>query len=161
MNVKIQEANFDPGAEISAYEKENLKAGKHGGYVSFVGTMRDYNDGYDVNTMWLDHYPGMTEKEIEKVCKEAIDRWDILDAYVVHRVGEILPSDAIVLVVVWSAHRRDSFDACRYIINYLKQSAPFWKREKTDEGEQRWVEHNTVDPGVADKHQLKDEATTS
>ncbi|MBI5450201.1 MAG: molybdenum cofactor biosynthesis protein MoaE [Gammaproteobacteria bacterium] len=149
MKVKILKDAMDPYKEVSDYEREALPPGKHGGVVLFVGTMRDFNDGNDVRAMSLDHYPGMTEKHIEKVMQEAHDRWDIMDSYVVHRVGDMVPTDPIVLVAVWSAHRRDSFDACRYIINYLKESAPFWKCEVTKAGVKHWVEHNSEDPGVA------------
>lgn len=148
MHVKVVDRTFDPWVELTQYE-QTLPKGKIGGSVSFVGTMRDFNDGHDVTAMRLDHYPGMTEKHIERVCQEAVDRWKIIDALVVHRYGEIKPNEPIVLVVVWSAHRADSFDACRYIINYLKERAPFWKCETTKSGADRWVEHNSQDLGVA------------
>lgn len=148
MKILITDGNFDPWKCQTEHER-TLPKGKIGGSVSFVGTMRDFNDGRDVTAMRLDHYPGMTEKHIERVCQEAADKWEIVDALVVHRVGEILPNEPIVLVVVWSAHRANAFDACRYIINYLKERAPFWKSETTPDGGQRWVEHNTKDPGAA------------
>jgi molybdopterin synthase catalytic subunit len=148
MRVVITDQIFDPWKHQTDHEK-TLPQGKVGGSVSFVGTMRDYNDGQNVSTMRLDHYPGMTEKHIERVCAEAAEKWEIIDALVVHRVGEINPNEPIVLVVVWSAHRANAFDACRYIINYLKERAPFWKCETTPDGGSRWVEHNTQDPGAA------------
>lgn len=148
MKVVIEKEGFDPYQAIVDYEKTR-PLGKHGGIVTFLGTMRDFNDGEDVRSMHLDHYPGMTEKHIERVCQEAMDRWDIMDTFVVHRVGDMVPGDPIVLIAVWAAHRADSFDACRYIINYLKQDAPFWKCEITTSGEKHWVEHNSEDPGVA------------
>lgn len=148
MKVVVVEGNFDPWKELSDYEA-TLEPGKVGGCVSFVGSMRDFNDGHDVKGMRLDHYPGMTEKHIEEVCQEAADKWDIIDTLVVHRVGHIMPNEPIVLVVAWSAHRAEAFDACRYMINYLKKRAPFWKNETTLKDENRWVEHNTEDPGVA------------
>ncbi len=148
MKVIVQEQPFDPYKETSAYEREHVPHGKHGAVVTFVGTMRDFNDGHQVTTMVLEHYPGMTERHIEQVCQEALDKWDVDDAFVLHRYGEMKIGDPIVLVAVWSAHRAHAFDACRYIINYLKERAPFWKREATQAGEQRWVEHNTEDPGV-------------
>lgn len=148
MHIVLVDDTFDPWAELTQFEKQ-LPQGKIGGSVSFVGTMRDFNDGHDVTAMRLDHYPGMTEKHIERVCQEAMDRWSVIDCLVVHRHGEIKPQEPIVLVVVWSAHRADSFDACRYIINYLKERAPFWKCETTKAGADRWVEHNSQDPGVA------------
>jgi len=149
MKVVVQQEALDPYKEIQHHEDTVLESGKHGGVVSFVGTMRDFNDGEDVAAMNLDHYPGMTEKHIEAVCQEAMDGWDVMDVLVVHRVGDMYPSDPIVLVAVWSAHRASAFDACRYVINYLKERAPFWKCEVTTEGKKHWVEHNSKDPGVA------------
>lgn len=148
MKVVVVDGNFDPWKELTAYES-TFEPGKVGGSVSFVGTMRDFNDGHDVKGMRLDHYPGMTEKHIEQVCQEAADQWEIIDSLVVHRVGDILPNEPIVLVATWSAHRANAFDSCRYIINYLKERAPFWKCETTLNDENRWVEHNSEDPGVA------------
>lgn len=147
MKVIVQEGLFDPYQATRAYEEQHLPKGKHGAVVTFVGTMRDFNDGHNVASMFLEHYPGMTERHIEAVCQEAADKWDVIDALVLHRHGEISISDPIVLVAVWSAHRAHAFDACRYIINYLKERAPFWKCESTAQGK-RWVEHNTEDPGV-------------
>ena len=155
MKVFITKDTLDPYAEVLKHEREALPPGKHGGVVSFVGTMRDFNDGQDVKAMNLDYYPGMTERHIERVCQEAMDNWDIIDCLVGHRVGEMVPTDPIVLVAVWSAHRKDSFDACRYIINYLKESAPFWKCEVTLEGKKHWVEKNSEDPGVAKRGERK------
>ena len=151
MKVVVQEAPFNPWEALTEFEA-TFEPGKVGGSVSFVGSMRDFNDGHDVTAMRLDHYPGMTEKHIEEVCQEAADRWEIIDCLVVHRVGEIQPNEPIVLVVAWSAHRANAFDACRYIINYLKERAPFWKCETTTAGSDRWVEHNSEDPGVAAAH---------
>ncbi len=149
MKIQVQEGLFDPWAEVAAYQRDHLPAGKHGGTVVFVGTMRDFNDGYEgIRAMFLEHYPGMTERHLEKVCEDAMGRWDVLDCMVIHRVGEIRPDEPIVLVAVWSEHRAMAFDACRFIINDLKSRAPFWKREATPEGE-RWVEHNTQDPNAA------------
>lgn len=146
MKVEIKDAPFDPYVATVGYEKM-LPNGKHGGVVTFVGTMRDFNDGHNVSSMFLDYYPRMTEQHILSVMEEAARFANILDAFVVHRVGEIKPSEPIVLVAVWAAHRADAFDACRYIINYLKERAPFWKRETTPAGN-RWVEHNTADPAA-------------
>jgi len=151
MKVVLQEGKFNPWKEVSEYQEQNIAKGKHGASVTFVGSMRDFNDGVnDLTTMYLDHYPGMTEKHIERVCQEALDQWDVMDAFVIHRVGYIEPDDAIVLVVVWSEHRAMAFDACRFIINDLKHRAPFWKREATVERE-RWVEGNSIDE-VADQY---------
>ncbi len=156
MKVIVQQESFEPGQVIQEFQ-DSLSRGKHGGVVSFVGTMRDFNDGEDVVSMTLEHYPGMTEKHIEQVCEEAAERWDIVDSLVVHRYGEMFPNDAIVLVAVWSAHRANAFDACRFIINYLKARAPFWKCETTTAGEKRWVEHNSKDPKaeVSDSEDVK------
>jgi len=147
VKIVLRQGSFDPYGETIAYEAKYLPAGKHGAAVTFVGTMRDFNDGHDVSSMFLEHYPGMTEGHIEAVCKEAAGKWDVLDALVVHRFGDISIGEPIVLVAVWSAHRSHAFDACRYIINYLKERAPFWKCESTQQGK-RWVEHNTEDTGV-------------
>lgn len=151
MKVVIQETPFNPWQEMANYQEANLPKGKHGGSVTFIGSMRDFNEGVEgIASMYLDHYPGMTEKHIEKVCQEAMEKWDVIDTFVVHRVGEIMPDEAIVLVGVWSEHRAMAFDACRFIINDLKHRAPFWKKEKRPEGE-TWVEGNSVD-AEADKH---------
>jgi len=145
VKVVVQVENFDPWVEMKNYQDANIPAGKHGGSVTFIGSMRDFNEGVDgIASMYLDHYPGMTEKHLERVCQEALDRWDVMDAFVIHRVGDIQPDEAIVLVGVWSEHRSAAFDACRFIINDLKHRAPFWKKETRPEGE-HWVEKNTQD----------------
>ncbi len=153
MKVVVQHEALDPYRAIKHHEDTVLESGKHGGVVSFVGTMRDFNHGENVTAMNLDYYPGMTEMHIEAVCQEAMDGWDVMDVLVVHRVGDMYPSDPIVLVAVWSAHRASAFDACRYVINYLKERAPFWKCEVTTEGKKTWVEHNSKDPGVAESRE--------
>ena len=104
--------------------------------------MRDFNEGDAVQEMFLEHYPGMTERYLEKICADAAARWDLLDTLIVHRVGELHPTDPIVLVAVWSAHRKDAFEANRWLMEALKSRAPFWKKEQLKEGS-RWVEHNT------------------
>lgn len=148
MQVDLTDKIFDAHKAVSLFEA-NLVKGSHGGVVSFVGNMRDFNDGLDIQSMFLHYYPGMTKIHIEAVCKEAKQQWDIIDCLVIHRHGQILPGEPIVLVAVWSTHRANAFDACRYIINYLKERAPFWKQEITLNGEKRWVSHNTADPGVS------------
>jgi len=154
MKVIVQEAPFDAFKEVADYQEKYLPKGKHGGSVIFIGTMRDFNEGIDgISSMYLDHYPGMTEKHLERVCEEALQNWDVMDAFVVHRVGKIEPDEAIVLVSVWSRHRAMAFDACRFIINDLKHRAPFWKRETRPEGE-HWVEGNSADE-AADKAKAK------
>jgi molybdopterin synthase catalytic subunit len=144
MQVKICQEPFDPWQEIQVYQDAKLRDSlKFGATSVFIGTMRDYNEGEGVQSMTLEYYPGMTEKQLAKIMADAGQRWQILDAYVVHRVGEIRPDDAIVLVSVWSAHRGDAFDASRFIMEALKSTAPFWKKERLVSGQDRWVEKNT------------------
>jgi len=145
MPVRVQTADFDAGREIAA-----LRAGdpRVGAVASFIGTVRDVNDAAPVAAMTLEHYPGMTEKALSAIVAEARSRFDILDALVVHRVGELAPADQIVLVVVTSAHRGDAFDACRFVMDYLKTRAPFWKKERTADGT-RWVDARASDDAAA------------
>ncbi len=143
MAVVLSEGDFSPYRELEAYQEKMLeKAGKYGATAVFVGTMRDLNLGDEVIRMVLEHYPGMTERRLAQIVGDAIMRWDLVDALVVHRVGVVNPNDPIVLVAVWSKHRGAAFDACRHIIETLKHSAPFWKKETLTHGE-RWVESNT------------------
>ena len=139
--VSIQTADFDLAAEVAA-----LRAGDDGvgAVASFVGTVRSRNDGSAVSGMELEHYPGMTEKAIEAMIDDAQRRFDIRAARVVHRVGPLQPGDQIVLVVVTSAHRGQAFQACEFLMDYLKTQAPFWKRETTPEGA-RWVDARVAD----------------
>ena len=146
MQLIIQSHSFDPCEALSKYQN-NLRAGSYGAVVSFVGVMRDFNEDESVTAMTLEHYPGMTEKEIERICQEALKQHPIDDLLVIHRVGDITPNEPIVLVAVWSAHRSAAFDSCREIINQLKQRAPFWKREQGKQGS-RWVSGNTQDPAL-------------
>ncbi|HET7765428.1 MAG TPA: molybdopterin synthase catalytic subunit MoaE [Burkholderiales bacterium] len=145
MPVRIQTRDFDVGAEITALRGGNPKVGA---VASFVGLCRDANDGEAVSTMTLEHYPGMTEKALEKIVDEAKARWKVIDVLVVHRVGELKPADQIVLVVVTGAHRGEAFAACEFIMDYLKTRAPFWKKEQTPSGA-RWVEARTSDDAAA------------
>lgn len=142
MLVDIRSEPFEPYFEIREYQERMGEKGKYGAIASFVGTMRDFNEGDEVQGMTLEYYPGMTEKHIAEICERAGKQWNILDCLVLHRVGDIKVSDAIVLISIWSAHRGDALDACRFIIEDLKARAPFWKKEKLAEGE-RWVEKNT------------------
>jgi molybdopterin synthase catalytic subunit len=140
MEVRVQSKSLDPWQAIQDYQQQSEKlAGKYGATSVFIGTMRDFNQGADVQVMTLEHYPGMTERHLEAVASESLDRWDIQDVLVVHRVGELRPNDPIVLVAIWSAHRDSAFSACRYVIDELKTRAPFWKQESTTAGK-RWVE---------------------
>ncbi len=139
--VSIQLADFDLAAEVAA-----LRAGDHGvgAVASFVGTVRTVNDGSAVGALELEHYPGMTETSIESMIDEAQRRFDIRAVRVVHRVGRMLPGEQIVLVAVTSAHRGQAFQACEFLMDYLKTQAPFWKKETTPEGE-RWVDARVTD----------------
>jgi molybdopterin synthase catalytic subunit len=143
--IRIQIEDFDAGAEIAKLRAGNPKVGA---IASFVGVCRDVNDGESVATMTLEHYPGMTEKALARIVDEAIARWRIIDVTVVHRVGELKPTDQIVLVVVSSGHRGDAFAACEFLMDYLKTRAPFWKKEQTPEGA-RWVEARSSDDDAA------------
>lgn len=145
MTVRITTEDFDAGREIAALRGRDRRVGA---VASFIGTVRDVNDDANVVTMTLEHYPGMTEKALHAIVLEARARFDILDALVIHRVGELRPADQIVLVAVTSAHRGDAFDACRFIMDYLKTRAPFWKREETPAGA-RWVDARASDDEAA------------
>lgn len=142
MRVELKDKPFEPYQHLLEYQAECGFAGKYGATAVFVGTMRDFNQGDNVEAMWLEHYPGMTEKYLQKISDEAASKWEILDSLIVHRIGEILPNDPIVLVAVWSAHRAAAFEASRFLMEELKSRAPFWKKENLVEG-QRWVEKNT------------------
>src|SRR5512147_300841 len=139
--VVIQTQDFDLGAEVAALRAADPGVGA---VASFIGTVRDRNDGQGVSAMELEHYPGMTEKSIEAMIDEAFERFDIRAARVIHRVGPLEPLDQIVLVVVTSAHRGDAFQACEFLMDYLKTQAPFWKKETTPEGS-RWVDARVSD----------------
>jgi molybdopterin synthase catalytic subunit len=141
MTVRVQTEDFDLGAELAKLRLENPSIG---GLVSFVGQVRDMNDGEAINTLTLEHYPAMTQSALEAIETEAKSRWDVIDALIIHRVGELKPLDQIVLVAVTSAHRGEAFHACEFIMDYLKTSAPFWKKEATNQGE-RWVEAKISD----------------
>ena len=145
--VRVQEQDFDVGRELEA-----LCAGRHdiGGLASFVGLVRDANDGQAVRAMTLEHYPGMTEKSLEEICAEAHSRWDLVDTLVIHRVGPLMPGDRIVLVGVASAHRGEAFAACEFIMDFLKTRAPFWKKEDTPQGG-RWVDARATDDQATER----------
>lgn len=142
MNVIVTDKTFDPFQEVQYFQNDMQADGQFGACVTFVGTMRDFNENTDVQKMTLEHYPGMTEKHLTQIIDEAKKKWDILDALIVHRVGDFKPGDPIVLVATWSAHRAEAYEANRYLIEELKSRAPFWKKETLKEGT-RWVEHNT------------------
>jgi molybdopterin synthase catalytic subunit len=145
MPVRVQSEDFDVGRELAALRREDPRVGA---VAAFIGTVRDVNDAAAVATMTLEHYPGMTEKSLAAIIDEAKRRWDIVDALIVHRVGELKPSDQIVLAAVTSAHRGEAFAACEFIMDYLKTRAPFWKKEATPSGA-RWVEARQSDDAAA------------
>lgn len=145
--VSIQTEDFDVAAEIAALRREDAGVGA---VCSFIGTVRDRNDGSSVSAMELEHYPGMTEKAIEQMVEEAFRRFDIRGARVIHRVGPLQLQDQIVLVVVTSSHRGESFRACEFLMDYLKTQAPFWKKESTPEGE-RWVDARVADDAALER----------
>jgi molybdopterin synthase catalytic subunit len=139
--IRIQDADFDLTTEVKALRKDDPRVGA---VVTFLGTVRDMNDGSQVQGMTLEHYPGMTEKSLEEIITQARGRWDLYKTLVIHRVGPLLPEDQIVLVVVTSAHRGEAFAACEFIMDYLKTAAPFWKKEETPEGS-KWVDARVTD----------------
>ena len=144
MKTELREQPFDPWRELHAYqETTSTLQGKYGATSVFVGTMRDFNVSEKVTAMYLEHYPEMTSRYLDKITQDAMARWRILDALVLHRVGNISPADTIVLISVWSAHRGHAFDANRYILEELKHRAPFWKKETLTDQSQRWVTSNT------------------
>lgn len=145
MSVLVQTAAFDPGAHTNAMHAANVGVGA---VVAFVGYVRDFNDGREVAGMFLEHYPGMTEKALGKIVAEAEQRWPLLKVDVVHRIGALEPGEPIVFVGVASAHRQAAFDACNFIMDYLKTRAPFWKKEQTSDGP-RWVEGKQSDTDAA------------
>ena len=149
MPVRIQTEDFDLSQEV-----KQLRAGdaRVGAVATFVGTVRDRNDGSDIAAMTLEHYPGMTEKSLEEIIEKAKARWDIFDVLIIHRVGPLNIEDQIVLTAVTSAHRGEAFAACEYVMDYLKTLAPFWKKEETPEGA-RWVDARLSDDEALKKWQ--------
>jgi molybdopterin synthase catalytic subunit len=145
--VSIQTQDFDVAVEIAALRRDDPGVGA---VCSFIGTVRDRSDGASVSAMELEHYPGMTEKAIEQMIDEAFRRFDIRAARVIHRVGPLQLRDQIVLVVVTSAHRGESFQACEFLMDYLKTQAPFWKKETTPGGE-RWVDARVADDAALER----------
>ena len=143
-NVQIHTQAYDPWEIVGLFQKERFgHSAEYGATNVFTGTMRDFNEGNTVSTMTLEHYPGMTEKHLHAIIDEARSRWKIIECLLIHRVGEIQPAETIMLAAVWSAHRREAFEACRYLVEELKHRAPFWKKEALSSGETRWVEDNT------------------
>lgn len=147
MTVRVQTQDFDAGFEISQLRNARKDTGA---VVSFIGQVRDLNDGDTVSLLTLEHYAGMTEKALEAIVSQAQSRWDIFDTVVIHRVGTLQPTDQIVLVAVSSAHRGAAFKACEFIMDYLKTEAPFWKKEVTNQGE-RWVDAKSTDDDARER----------
>ncbi len=143
--IRVQEEDFDVGAELAALGRGNNRIGA---VTSFVGLVRDLSDGSDVAAMTLEHYPGMTEQALRDIEAEARSRWQLEDMLIVHRYGKLEPGDRIVLVAVASSHRGMAFEACHFLIDWLKTKAPFWKLEATPDGE-RWVEAKSDDDEAA------------
>ena len=151
MPIRIQEGDFDVSAEIASLRKGDPRVGA---VVTFLGTVRDMNDGSSVKGMTLEHYPGMTEKALQEILDQAKSRWDLYQTLVIHRVGLLLPEDQIVMVAVTSAHRGEAFAACEFIMDYLKTAAPFWKKEDTPEGG-RWVDARVTDETAMSRWEKK------
>jgi len=141
MTVRVQTEDFDLTAEVAALRAQNPKVGA---VACFVGTVRDINEGEAVETMELEHYPGMTENSLEVIVAAARERWPGTEVLIVHRVGKLMPLDQIVLVATTSKHRANAFASCEFVMDYLKTQAPFWKKEKTETGE-RWVDARVTD----------------
>ncbi len=152
--IRVQNQDFDLGAELNAMRAGNAKIGA---VASFVGLVRDVNDGAGVSTLTLEHYPAMTQKALGGIVDEALSRWDLIDVTVIHRVGELRPTDQIVLVMVASRHRGDAFQACEFVMDYLKTQAPFWKKESTPQGE-RWVEARESDELASSRWQVEQDS---
>lgn len=147
MTVRVQQEPFDVGVELAAFGRDNHAIG---GIATFIGVVRDSADDASVSAMTLEHYPGMTEKQLEKIEAEARDRWPLEDSLVIHRYGRMEPGENIVLVATASAHREAALEACAFLIDWLKTKAPFWKLEDTDAGEQ-WVAERESDTAAAAK----------
>jgi molybdopterin synthase catalytic subunit len=141
MPVRVQQEDFDAGAEIARLRANDPKVGA---VASFIGIVRDLNEGAAVGSITLEHYPGMTEKSLAAIAEQAKTRWSLLDVLIIHRIGTLAPTDQIVLVVTTSSHRGDAFAACQFVMDYLKTDAPFWKKETTDAG-MRWVDARDSD----------------
>jgi molybdopterin synthase catalytic subunit len=147
MSVRVQREDFDIGVELDALTRG---ATGIGGVASFVGLVRDMADGSDVSAMTLEHYPGMTERQLEAIEREARQRWPLAACLIIHRHGRLEPGDRIVLVACASAHRDAALQACHFLIDWLKTKAPFWKREDTPDGE-RWVDAKETDDAATEK----------
>lgn len=145
LSIEVTEQAFDPWQVLQTFQQHaEFNAQLSGANAIFVGTMRDFNEGDAVQAMRLEHYPAMTHNYLQTLVQQAAEQWQLDHVLVKHRVGDLKPSEPIVLVAVWSAHRRASFEACRQIMEDLKHQAPFWKQETLQDGSTRWVEKNTA-----------------
>ncbi len=147
MAVRVQHQDFDVGAEIAQLRTADARIGA---VASFIGVVRDVNEGATVGSITLEHYPGMTERSLAAIAEQAKARWNLFDVLIVHRVGTLAPTDQIVLVVTTSSHRGDAFAACQFVMDYLKTEAPFWKKEITNDGV-RWVEDRQSDAAARER----------
>jgi molybdopterin synthase catalytic subunit len=145
--IRVQEQDFDVGAEIAFLRKDRSDIGA---IAAFIGLVRDHAGGREITSMTLEHYPGMTEKELARIEAEARERWPLLDCLIVHRVGRLSPGDNIVLVITLSAHRHAAFEAAQFLMDYLKTTAPFWKSEESGE-ERHWVDARDADDAAAER----------
>ena len=144
-NIQLKAEPFDPWDALKAFQQSRFKGQTDiGATAVFVGSMRDFNEGENVQTMHLEHYPGMTEKYLQELTDKAKQNWPVEECLVIHRVGDIQPSEPIVLTAAWSGHRKEALEVCRFLIEELKHNAPFWKKETLDSGEARWVTTNTA-----------------
>ncbi len=144
--IIVQQEIFDTGAEIEKISASSLNIGA---VVSFTGLVRDFNDGSNVSSITLEHYPGMTEKELEKIEAEARGRWNLNACLIIHRFGRMSLGEPIVLVITASAHRQDAFEAAAFLMDWLKTKAPFWKLEETSDGDTGWVKERSTDLNAA------------
>ncbi|WP_024850144.1 molybdopterin synthase catalytic subunit MoaE [Hydrogenovibrio kuenenii] len=157
--IKIQQEDFDLSTEIKALREGHKDIGA---VVSFIGTVRDINEGDDISVLELEHYPGMTEKALEAIRLQAHERWPLQSSLIIHRIGEMMPCDQIVLVAVSSRHREAAFEAAHFIMDYLKTNAPFWKKETFPDGETRWVDARVSDKEAEARwHQTVDNEQTA
>ena len=146
MSVRVQRESFDSGKELATFIEGRSRSG---GIASFTGIVRDNDPDYPISAMIIEHYPGMTETMLGKIEKEAYSRWSLEDSLIIHRYGRLEPGAPIVLVLTASAHRAAAFEACEFLVDWLKTKAPFWKREETAKGQMRWVEAQTIDDDAA------------
>ena len=145
MSVILKSSAYDPWQVLAEFQQQRFgDSANYGATAVFTGTMRDFNEGDTVEAMTLEHYPGMTESQLEKLVDTAKSRWDVIDCLIVHRIGAISPAETIVITAAWSAHRNAAFEACRYLIEELKHNAPFWKKERLGDNRERWVSENTT-----------------